>query len=84
MEARAHDAVEFAQALDDHGVLLLDYEEQVAGERAHDNEDERDAEQSSQQVEDEHGGSFSVGSPGAASELERGYPFPFRRTVCSR
>ena len=33
MEARADDAVELAQSLDDDGVLLLDYEEDVAGER---------------------------------------------------
>ena len=32
VEARAHDLVELAQALDDHGMLLLDHEEDIAGE----------------------------------------------------
>ena len=39
VEARAHDTVELAQALDDHGVLLLDHVEQVAGDNAHDQKD---------------------------------------------
>ena len=36
MEARGHDTMELAQALDDDGVLLLDHEEQIAGDDADD------------------------------------------------
>ena len=32
VETRAHNLVELAQALDDHGMLLLDHEEDIAGE----------------------------------------------------
>ena len=40
MEARAHDAMELAQTLDDDGVLLLDHVEEVAGDDADDHEDD--------------------------------------------
>ena len=52
--ARAHDAVELPQTLDDHGVLLLDHVEQVAGDNAHDQKDdchhEDDADEASQHM----------------------------------
>ena len=60
MEARADDAVELAQALDDDGVLLLYHEEDVAGERGDHQQDEDEADEAAEEVEDcvEHACSF--------------------------